>query len=130
MNIDASKALRFVVAALLAISCSNPDPHSTGDDVASKDAAPSPQDSQHVVIMFGVLTPPTVHLTRGGTVTWTNSDDVSHHLVGGDVFDSDEILGAQFGPGAEFSVTFDASGTVDYYCVEHPEMIVGQVIVE
>jgi Icc protein len=60
----------------------------------------------------------------GTTVTWTNHDDVPHNIVSTEkkftspVLDTDE----------QFSHTFDAAGTYNYYCSLHPKMT-GQLLV-
>ena len=60
----------------------------------------------------------------GATITWTNRDDVPHNVVSVEkkfaspVLDTDE----------QFSHTFDAAGTYEYYCSIHTKMT-GQVVV-
>lgn len=72
--------------------------------------------------------PMDVTVKKGGTVTWTNSDTVTHTVT------------KEGGPGGEFDSgnmnvddtfeqTFDATGTVDYVCTIHPEQT-GTVTVE
>jgi plastocyanin len=72
--------------------------------------------------------PEEVTVKAGGTVSWTNSDDIPHTVTkeggpGAD-FDSGDLE-----PGAEFEQTFDEPGTVDYVCTIHPGQA-GTVVVE
>ena len=69
--------------------------------------------------------PQTVTVPIGGTVTWTNRDDIPHTVVSTDgvfkskVRDTDE----------KFSYTFAKTGTYPYYCSVHPKMT-GKVVVQ
>ena len=69
--------------------------------------------------------PQTVTVPVGGTVTWTNRDDIPHTVVSTDglfnskVRDTDE----------KFSYTFAKAGTYSYYCSVHPKMT-GKVVVQ
>ncbi len=73
------------------------------------------------------FTPPTLTVTTGTTVTWTNRDDIPHTVVSTDdtktfkskVLDTDE----------KFSFTFSKPGTFPYFCSIHPKMT-GKVIVQ
>jgi plastocyanin len=72
-----------------------------------------------------VFGPQTITVPVGGTVTWTNSDDIPHTAVSTDgvfkskVMDTDE----------KFSYTFTKAGTYSYYCSIHPKMT-GKVVVQ
>jgi plastocyanin len=64
--------------------------------------------------------PKAVTVKAGGTVSWTNSDDLPHTVTKtggpGPEFDSGNL-----DPGSgEFEQTFEAKGTVDYVCTIHP----------
>jgi amicyanin len=71
--------------------------------------------------------PPTLTVTVGTTVTWTNRDDIPHTVVSTDdpkafkskVLDTDE----------KFSYTFTKAGTYSYFCSVHPKMT-GSVVVK
>src|SRR5215469_1542530 len=71
--------------------------------------------------------PPTVTVSVGGTVTWTNRDDIPHTVTSSDdpkvfkskVLDTDE----------KFSFTFTKAGTYPYFCSIHPKMT-AKVIVQ
>jgi plastocyanin len=69
------------------------------------------------------FTPQTITIKLGSTVTWTNSDSVTHNPVGAD-FNANNIS-----QGQTFKHTFNTAGTFDYHCSIHPEMT-GKVIVQ
>ena len=69
--------------------------------------------------------PSHVTINTGDTVTWSNGDTAAHTVTGGSpadgpsgVFDSSLILG-----GAQYSHTFDDTGSFDYFCMVHPWMV-------
>ena len=68
--------------------------------------------------------PDTVSINAGDTVIWSNTDTAAHTVTSGSptngpdgVFDS-----SLFMAGATFEVTFDDSGSYDYFCMVHPWM--------
>ena len=69
--------------------------------------------------------PPTLNVTAGTTVTWTNRDDIPHTVVNTEgafkskAVDTDE----------KFSYTFAKPGTYSYFCSIHPKMT-GKVVVQ
>ncbi|HJU12876.1 MAG TPA: plastocyanin/azurin family copper-binding protein [Candidatus Nitrosotalea sp.] len=77
--------------------------------------------------------PSKLDVSPGTTVTWTNTDQVSHTVTSGNpsdnqtgtVFDSSLIA-----PNKKFTFTFNTPGTFHYFCQVHPwmtgEVIVGQ----
>jgi plastocyanin len=64
------------------------------------------------------ITPATVTIKAGDTVTWTNNDSTTHHLVG----DNGEFDSGDMTPGSTFSFKFATAGTVAYHCSIHPSM--------
>ena len=69
--------------------------------------------------------PASITINAGDTVTWVNLDTAAHTVTGGSpaegpsgVFDSSLVLG-----GAEYSFTFEESGSYDYFCMVHPWMV-------
>ncbi len=71
-----------------------------------------------------------VNIETGSTVSWVNDDSAAHTVTSGTVsagltgvFDSGIFMA-----GSTFDVTFDETGTFDYFCMVHPWMT-GQVIV-
>ena len=78
------------------------------------------------------FSPNPLNVTPGTTVTWKNTDTVSHYVTSGQpsdnttgtVFDSGNLIK----PGSTYQFTFANAGTYDYFCTVHPWMT-GQVIV-
>ena len=69
--------------------------------------------------------PPSVSINTGDTISWDNVDTAAHTVTSGTpadgpdgIFDSSLLMG-----GASFEVTFDESGSYDYFCMVHPWMI-------
>ncbi len=69
--------------------------------------------------------PPSVTINVGDTVMWDNVDTAAHTVTSGTPadgpdgeFDSSLLMG-----GAQFEVTFDESGSYDYFCMVHPWMV-------
>lgn len=78
------------------------------------------------------FSPGTLTVTPGTTVTWKNTDTVSHYVTSGQpsdnttgtVFDSGNLIK----PAGTYQFTFANAGTFNYFCTVHPWMT-GQVIV-
>ena len=74
--------------------------------------------------------PSNVVIEKGKQVTWVNEDSAFHSVTSGfyetptELFDSGHL-----DPYESYTLTFDESGTFDYFCTLHPWMK-GQVIVE
>ena len=66
--------------------------------------------------------PPTLHVKRGGKVTFTNSQNVTHTATGANF---DKTLA----PGSSATVKFSRKGTFAYHCKIHPFMK-GKIVVE
>jgi plastocyanin len=67
---------------------------------------------------------PSVDVTIGSTITWTNADGFAHSVVASDAtFESERLA-----TGASFTHTFDAAGSFTYICGIHPSMT-GTVVV-
>ena len=78
-----------------------------------------------VVISDSAFAPETVIVKAGSTVTWQNSDSVSHSAVADDGSFDTKVL-AQ---GEKGSYTFTVPGTYTYHCGIHPNMT-GTIVVE
>ena len=77
------------------------------------------------------FSPNVLYVVPGITVTWKNTDTVSHTVTSGKI--TDDHTGSLFDsglvkPGNNFQFTFATAGTYDYVCVVQPWMT-GQVIV-
>jgi plastocyanin len=68
--------------------------------------------------------PPTIHVKRGGKVSFTNSSNVTHTATKAGSFDTGPIK-----PGTTKTATFAKRGTFAYHCSIHPFMK-GKVVVE
>ena len=71
------------------------------------------------------FTPPTLVVTPGTTVTWTNADDSPHTVREKD----GKFKSAALDTDDTFSKTFTAPGEYEYFCTIHPYMsgkVVGQ----
>ncbi len=74
--------------------------------------------------------PSLIVIEKGKQVTWINEDSAFHSITSGyygaptELFDSGHL-----DPFESYTLTFDKTGTYDYFCTLHPWMK-GQVIVE
>ena len=74
--------------------------------------------------------PSNIVIEKGKQVTWVNEDSAFHSVTSGfyetptELFDSGHL-----DPYESYTLTFDESGTFDYFCTLHPWMK-GQVVVE
>lgn len=77
-----------------------------------------PTGANAVSIQNYAFSPSTLTVKAGTTVTWTNSDSVSHNIVSDSgVFESPSIANGQ-----TYSYTFNTPGTFSYHCGIHPSM--------
>jgi len=76
--------------------------------------------------LFGdrAFTPDQLNVAVGTTVTWTNTDAISHTSTSNATGWDSGILA----PGGQFSFTFQSAGTFPYHCAIHPGMV-GTVVV-
>jgi plastocyanin len=76
--------------------------------------------------------PNPVNVKVGDTVSWTNNDNTIHTVIEGNPATGGEVEGGFaseiLGPGVTFEHTFNQTGTFEYYCNLHPNMV-GTVIV-
>ncbi|WP_082145075.1 cupredoxin domain-containing protein [Microvirga massiliensis] len=86
--------------------------------------APATRAAQVSVDNF-TFSPPTLTVTAGTTVTWTNADDIPHTIVAQDHSFRSKALDTD----GSFSFTFTAAGEYDYFCSLHPHMV-GKIIVK
>jgi plastocyanin len=68
-------------------------------------------------------TPDDLTVAVGTTVTWTNTDSVSHTSTSDAAGWNSGIVPAR----GEFSFTFQTAGTFPYHCAIHPGMV-GRVV--
>ena len=62
--------------------------------------------------------PVDVEVAVGGTVDWLNDDGEGHTVTALDGSFNSGIMGV----GDAFAWTFEAPGTIDYFCAIHPAM--------
>ncbi|MFA6194492.1 MAG: plastocyanin/azurin family copper-binding protein [Patescibacteria group bacterium] len=94
---------------------------STGSDPAAA-SAPVPVPVAVDISNFS-FSPSLLNIKPGTTVTWTNSDVVSHQIKS-TAFNSDNL-----NEGQSFSYTFSNTGIFEYSCSIHPTMT-GKIIVQ
>ena len=79
---------------------------------------PPPANAVQVTIQNFAFAPPTLAITTGTTVTWTNKDQIAHTATADDQsFDSGNL-----NTGQTWSFTFNQPGTFAYTCTYHPYM--------
>jgi plastocyanin len=95
-------------------------------DSETRESAPVKATKTEVAIDNFSFSPNTLTLSVGGTVTWTNHDNVPHVVSSADnQFKKSPLLKT----GQSFSHTFATTGTYSYFCSIHPRMT-GKIIVK
>jgi amicyanin len=84
----------------------------------------TPVATNAVTIANFKFSPPTITVTAGSMVVWTNNDSVQHDIT----FDGGKIRSSVLNQNDTFSHTFPTAGTYHYICSIHPFMH-GTVIV-
>tara|TARA_Y100000034_G_scaffold5829_1_gene6463 strand:- start:10142 stop:10543 length:402 start_codon:yes stop_codon:yes gene_type:complete len=79
----------------------------------------------NIQIVDGEFVPATLTVKVGGTVTWTNMDDMKHLVSSSRPYIKSDVLEKD----GVFSYTFDKAGSFDYICALHPGTR-GNVVVE
>src|SRR5438552_15142204 len=117
-------SLRLAVVSgilMFAIACSGSysSPSGAPSPMPSPPPAPGGPSSASVAIAVGAqslgnraYTPDNLDVTAGTTVSWTNTDSISHTSTSdGSGWNSGVIA-----PGGQFSVAFQTAGTFPYHC--------------
>jgi plastocyanin len=95
-------------------------------DSQTRESAPVKATKTEVAIDNFSFSPNTLTLSVGGTVTWTNHDNVPHVVSSADdQFKKSPLLKT----GQSFSHSFATRGTYNYFCSIHPRMT-GRIIVK
>ena len=120
----------FGLLALVAIIGVAPAFGQTASDIKIATGAGA-SASADCVAAKNCFDPGVLDVAPGTTVTWTNTDKLSHTITSGKV--SDDNAGSMFDSslvksGKTFQFTFATAGTYDYFCTVHPWMV-GQVVV-
>jgi plastocyanin len=119
----------FGLLALVAILSVAPAFGQTANEI---DMTAGAGGSQACVAAKNCFSPNVLSVAPGTTVTWKNTDTVSHYVTSGvptdnttgTVFDSGNLIK----PAGTYQFTFANAGTFNYFCTVHPWMT-GQVIV-
>lgn len=112
----------IAVAAVMSGSAKRGDSFAAAPPPASEDQLPA---NAEVKIDNFSFNPATVSVALGGTVTWTNRDDIPHTVVSADKVFKSKVLDTD----EKFSYTFTKAGNYSYFCSIHPKMT-GTVVVK
>lgn len=131
MNRRVTLALSCAVLALPVAGCGGDDKKSSGGGSPSG-SAPADSGSGTSAVKVGMkdiqYVPKDVKVKKGGTITWTNSDTVTHTVTKvkgpGPEFNSDNLE-----VDATFEQKFTVAGTINYVCTIHPTQT-GTITVE
>ena len=82
---------------------------------------------KNVSIVNSSFSPVTVTIKVGGTVTWTNEDDMNH-TVTADATTTESLNSILLSKGTTYSYIFNKAGTYTYHCQVHSTMT-GTIIV-
>ena len=113
-------AAAVIVALAHKSNSSNTSPVVQNNQTASTN--PSGQPSTGTInIRDMMFTPSQITIAKGGSVTWTNNDTVTHTVID----DLSNVGGPASGdipPGGKYSFTFNKTGSFQYHCRIHPSM--------
>ncbi len=111
------------------VSLIEPEGMGTAGAESAQEASPAAgaaAESTAVEIKDFAFNPPTTEVPIGGSVTWTNGDNVPHTATG---LDREALQSGAIEFDASFTQTFDTAGTYEYFCEFHPNMK-GSIVVE
>ncbi len=110
-----------VIALVLCCGCTGSGP--TGG-TPTPTGTPA-QGGNAVIIQNFAFVPPTLQVSAGTTVTWTNRDSVDHQIINdatGQAAQGALFMSNPLPQGATYSFTFATAGTYAYHCNIHPSM--------
>ncbi len=113
-----------IIITLLIIGCKSNN-YSTNPTTPSGSPGPN-----QVWMQSSKFVPASLTVAKGTKVTWTNKDGYDHTVTSGTpgnpsgLFDSGNI-----GSGGTFNYTFTSTGTYQYYCRIHADIMQGTVTV-
>jgi plastocyanin len=114
-------SMLLIAGALLFSSCGKSSTTSTNPTSTGT----TPVAAASGTIQNFAFSPSVIHVTVGGTVTWTNKDTTPHTVTdNGGTFDSGSIAAD-----ATYTKTFATAGTYTYHCTIHSMMTAATVIV-
>ncbi len=106
------------------VTVTEPGSPAAASAIPAPAASSAPITEAAVAIADMVYDPARVEVSAGAIVRWTNDDAVVHTVTARDGSFNSGVMKT----GDEFSLTFDAPGTYDYFCAIHP-LQGGQVVV-
>jgi plastocyanin len=108
----------FVTIALLAAACGTASTPAASPTTTQAPSNPASGGTQEVKIANFAFDPPSLTISVGTTVKWTNEDSAQHTATADDgSFDS-----GQLSKGQSFTFTFTKEGTFTYKCADHANM--------
>ncbi|MEK7547270.1 MAG: cupredoxin family copper-binding protein [Patescibacteria group bacterium] len=102
-----------------------PTQQSTTPTTTVKPPVPQPKIYSMNISNFA-FSQPSLPITKGDTVKWTNKDAAPHTVTS---TSGSELASSELSQGAVYSHTFNNIGTFPYFCAYHPSMK-GTVIVK
>jgi plastocyanin len=130
--------LALVIGGLALVGCAADDTEELTDPGETEattsdatDAEPSAEgDGQAVAVQGFRFDPPTLTIAAGDTVTWSNSDGITHTATSGTPEDRDGLFDVEMPEaGTSGTHTFADPGTYPYFCTVH-ESMTGEIVVE
>ncbi len=110
-----------VIALVLCCGCTGSGP---APGTPTPTGTPA-QGGNAVAIQNFAFAPPTLQITAGTTVTWTNRDAADHQIINdatGQAAQGALFMSNPLPQGATYSFTFTTAGTYPYHCNIHPSM--------
>jgi len=108
----------LVMIALLAAACGTASTPGASPTATQAPSNPASGGTQEVKIANFTFNPPSLTISVGTTVKWTNEDSAQHTATADDgSFDS-----GQLSKGQSFTFTFTKEGTFTYICADHANM--------
>lgn len=117
----------LAIAGIVVAEHKNEKKPASSSTASSASSSATAVEASTVTIKDFAFGPQVIKVKAGTTVTWTNTDDVSH-TVTADKASSNAPDSTLFAKGGSYSFQFNAAGTYTYHCVPHPYMH-GTVIV-
>ncbi|MCL5030179.1 MAG: cupredoxin domain-containing protein [Bacteroidetes bacterium] len=117
--------LLFVITFVLIFSSCKNNNYSTNPTPTSG----SPVQNE-VWMQNSKFNPASLTIAKGTKITWTNKDSYDHTVTSGTpghptgLFDSGNVAS-----GGTFNYTFDSTGTFQYYCRIHADIMQGTIVV-
>ncbi len=97
------------------------------DTTSTQYSNPPPSTNPYTITMVNIsFSPSSLRVARGGTVTWMNSDYVTHTSTSNTgLWNTGNIM-----PGGSSTTRFDSVGTFSFHCAIHPTQMNGTITVQ